>query len=71
MLVVPGAMPVSTPPVDTIVPTATLLLVHTPPLIPSVKVTDEPTHTLDGPPMAEGDGATVTVMVAKQPVLSI
>src|SRR4051812_38608543 len=53
-------------PVEPMVATSVLLLVHTPPKTVLVSVAVEPTHTVDGPPMALGDALTVTVLMAAQ-----
>ena len=50
-----------------IVPTAGLELLHVPPEVPFVYVTQEPWHTLVGPPMPSGALTTVTANVDRQP----
>ena len=63
----PASKPVTTPPpvTDMIV---VLPDVHTPPGVASLNVIFEFTQTADGPPIAAGNGLTVTSFVAKQPV---
>ena len=67
----PGPEPVNNPVEDTIeaIPPGDTL--HVPPADASVSVTDEPEHTADGPPMANGSGLTVTGLVVKQLVPSV
>ena len=43
--------------------------VHTPPNVASLNVMFEFTHTADGPPIAAGNGLTVTTVVVAQPVV--
>ena len=64
MVVVPTDMPVTTPP-DT-VPTAVLLLLHTPLPVASVKLVVAPAHKVGVPVIvpALGIGLTVTIVVA-------
>ena len=59
ILVVPAATPVTVPVIEPTVPTAVLLLLHTPPLVTSFNVTDEFWHTTSVPVMAAGVGLTV------------
>ena len=47
--------------------TDVLLLLHVPPVMPSDKVVQPPSHTCASPPMDEGAGLTVTVTVLVQP----
>ena len=63
----PGPEPVNNPVEDTIeaIPPGDTL--HVPPADASVSVTDEPEHTADGPPMANGSGLTVTARMDGQP----
>lgn len=68
MVDVPAATPVNTPLVEPIVPTAILLLLQLPPVIPSINVIVLPEHTVVGPVIGPGAGFTVTVVVTKQPV---
>ena len=48
---------------------AVLLLLHVPPVIPSLKVVAMPAQMFDAPLIADGVGITVTVMVEAQPVV--
>jgi hypothetical protein len=63
--------PVTLPPALVTVAWATLLLVHVPPLIASVRLIIDPEHTLVGPAIAAGKGLTVTGAVTKQPLAVI
>jgi hypothetical protein len=66
MVVVPAPTPQKMP-VGFIVPTAMLLLAHVPPDGVAVMVAQEPTHTDDAPPMADGKLLTVAMAVVVQP----
>lgn len=68
-VVVPPEMPVSTPVVLTMVPTAMLLLLHAPDGVVLVIVIVDPGQTIVGPPMAAGRGFTVIVRVRAQPLV--
>jgi hypothetical protein len=63
---VPGETP-KTSPVGAIVATEVLTLLHVP-LPPSLKLVVKPTHTAGVPKIADGNGLTVTVLPAVQPV---
>jgi hypothetical protein len=52
---VPGATPLTTPPVPTVA-MLVLLLLHVPPAEASVRLVVKPTHTLDEPVIAAGVG---------------
>ena len=65
----PDAIPVIIPDAEPIV-AAVPVVVHVPPLTPSVSVIDAPAHTAASPPMAAGAGFTVTGLVAEQPVVA-
>jgi hypothetical protein len=52
------------PEAEPIVAMPVLLLVHRPPLVASVSEMLNPTHTVDGPPIAAGVWLTVTSVVA-------
>lgn len=66
--VLPAATPVTTP-VDTfIVAAAVLLLVHVPPGSALLNTVVLPTQTDVIPPIADGLGCTVTIIVATHPV---
>lgn len=67
IVVVPGAMPVNSPP-EEIVPIAGLLPDHEPPVTTSLSNVDAPGHTTGEPNIAEGNGLTVTTAVIMQPV---
>jgi hypothetical protein len=66
--VVPVANPVTTPVVEPTVPTVTFVLLHVPPVVAFVSVMVEPKHTVDGPAIVSGNGLTVNVNVAVQPL---
>ena len=68
MVAVPGDTPDTIPVNEPIVATAVFPLAHLPPGVASVKVDGIPTHTLVEPVMAAGNGLTVSVATAKQPV---
>jgi hypothetical protein len=63
----PAVIPVTTPP-ETVA--LVLLLLHVPPVTTSVNMMAEPTHTPEAPVIlpAFGNGLTVTVLTAMQPV---
>ena len=69
----PPATPVTAPVVLFTVAVKTLLLLHVPPVVPSVSVVLELTHTFVVPPIAAGNGFTVTVvvLVAVKPLPSV
>ena len=60
---VPGVIPVRKPVKGPIVATEGLLLVHVPPVMPSLSVMLAPLHTESGPAIGSGTGFTVTVTV--------
>ena len=62
MLTEPEATPVTMPDVEATVAIAVLLLLHVPPVVPSLSATVDPTHTLVVPAIA--DGGVFTVMFA-------
>lgn len=66
METVPAEIPVISPVEEPMVATVASLLLHDPPA--SVRVAEEPTHTLVAPDIADGSGLTVSVAVAEQPV---
>ena len=63
MIAVPADTPVTTPVPGTTVTTVVVLLLHVPPPA-SLNVVVDPTHTDAVPEIAEGNGFTVTVLVA-------
>ncbi len=67
MIEVPAVTPVTTPAPAGTVENA-LLLLQVPPTVASVNVVVKPTQTAIGPDIAAGNGLTVTVAVAIQPV---
>ena len=67
MVDVPAVIPVTTPVPEPTIATVCALLLHVPPVEASVKLTEEPTHTVAVPVMPAGTGSTVTVVVAVQP----
>ena len=66
----PADTPVTTPVPGTTVATVVVLLLHVPPPT-SLKVVVDPTHTDTVPVIEDGNGLTVTTVVAKQPVLNV
>ena len=68
MVVVPVAIPVTTPVPEPMVAMPAALLVQSPPPSASVRGIVPPTHTVVGPVMAGGMGFTVTGYVAAHPV---
>jgi len=65
---VPFATPVTTPVVEPTVANEVLVLLHVPPRDVELKVIVAPTHTVDRPAMAAGNGLTVTMADVIQPV---
>lgn len=64
MVTVPGAVPVTIPVAMPIVATATLLLLHMPPGVASLRVVVVPGQTILVPKIVAGGAFTVTVVVA-------
>jgi len=62
IIVVPAATPLTTPVVEPMVALGILLLTHIP-VIPSIRVVVEPTHTSPVPVIDNGSGFTVTIVV--------
>ena len=62
----PVAVPVTTPPDTEATPDA--LLLHVPNGLASLKLVERPWHTVSVPVIGEGNGFTVTIAVAIQPV---
>jgi hypothetical protein len=60
-------MPFTIPVLAPIVATVVVLLVHPPPPIESVSVSDDPIHTTGEPFITPGNGYTVTIVVTEQP----
>jgi hypothetical protein len=56
----PVPAPVTIPLLEPTVATARSLLLHVPPVVASVNVIVDPTHTKDAPPIEAGKGFTVT-----------
>ena len=67
MVVKPGVNVLRIPEVAPIAATDVVLLVHTPPVMPSDKIVELPVQTEVLPVMAVGEGVTVTVFVTVQP----
>jgi hypothetical protein len=72
MITLPPDTPVTIPVAPTVA-IEVLLLLHTPPGVPSVNVVDAPTHTLDAPEIvpATGNGFTAIVVFAQVVVLHV
>ena len=66
MVTTPAVTPVTIPPGVTVA-SKILLLLQVPPGVASVSAIVNPTHTVDGPMMAEGSESTVTTAVEAQP----
>jgi hypothetical protein len=67
-------VPAETPqrsPVDPMVATEVVVLLHVPPDVASLMVVHWPTHTMGEPLMAAGKGLTVTTMVVVQPAVEV
>jgi hypothetical protein len=62
MVVVPAATPVTIPVEEPTVATGETVLAHVPPLVASVKVIEDPTHTVLLPVIAAGAAVTVSVL---------
>ena len=67
-MAVPAPTLLTIPLADPIVITEVLLLLHVPPDMPSLKLIVIPGHILTTPLTAAGDGLTVAIAVAIQPV---
>ena len=70
MVEVPDAIPLTTPVPGATVATVVVLLLHVPPPA-SLNVVVEPRHTDAVPVIDEGNGLTVTIVVAIQPVPNV
>ena len=68
---VPANTPVTTPVEISIVAIPVLPLVHAPPPVASLKAVVKPAHTVLVPVMGDGNGLTVTTLVAIQPVARV
>ena len=65
----PGLVPpVSKPVVSPIDAMPVLLLLHVPPVVPSINVVVVPAQILSTPEIDDGMGLTVTIVVARHPV---
>ena len=62
MVAVPADTPETTP-AELTEAVSVLLLLHEPPVVPSLKEVVKPTHTLVVPPIAAGNGLTINVAV--------
>jgi hypothetical protein len=68
IMLVPAARPLTIPVSEPMVATDNALLLHVPPSEVLLNVPVAPAHTLREPPIADGNGLTVTVSVVEQPV---
>ena len=68
---VPLTIPVTTPLLVPILPVAAAPDVHVPPVVASLSVVFNPTHTVCVPLIVAGNGFTVTLDIAIQPVFSL
>ena len=59
---------ISSMPVVLMVATDGSVLLQVPPAVPSLKVNDDPWHIFGVPAIATGDGLTVNIALAEQPV---
>lgn len=66
----PGVTPVTTPDPDPTVATAVVPLAHVP-LPASLKVAEAPVQTDEAPVITDGNGLTVIVLIAIQPVANV
>jgi hypothetical protein len=71
IVAIPVVAPVTMPVLLPAVATMGLLLLHVPPGVLFVKVTDEPEHRVAVPPMAAGGRFTVIVFVVMQPAAAV
>ena len=71
MVITPAVIPVATPELEPIVAKVTSLLAHVPATVASVRLVVDPSHTFSVPPIAAGEGLTVTGVVILQPVLMV
>lgn len=67
-MITPPDTPPKTPVDASMLPTAGLLLLHTPPGVASLMVVVVPWHIADAPVMGAVGDTTVTVVVDRQPV---
>ena len=67
MMAAPALLPMTTPE-ELTVATTVLLLLHTPPVVASLKLVVVPVHIYGVPVMATGDGITVMDFVTVQPL---
>jgi hypothetical protein len=63
---IPGVTPLITPVPAGTVAIPVLLLLHVPPVVPSIKVAVEPVHATLVPLMTDGSALTVTIVVMRQ-----
>lgn len=71
MVSVPATWPVTTPVAEPIVASVVLLLLHVPPVEALNRAVVNPVHTFVIPVIAAGNGFTVSIAVAMQPVGSV
>ena len=64
----PAAMPETVPEPSNTVATPVLLLLHVPPVVPSLSETDEPAHTTVAPAIADGSGSTEMIFETVHPI---
>jgi hypothetical protein len=67
----PELTPTNSPDEEPIMPIDVLVLSHVPPAGELVSVIVSPTHTGTTPPIAAGNGLTVTVMKVSQPLTEV
>ena len=72
MTVAPGATAVTFPELEPMVAKLVLLLLHEPPPVASLRVTEEvPAQAVDGPEIVAGKGFTVTTVFATHPFVLV
>jgi hypothetical protein len=71
IVVVPGAIPATTPVTASIVATDSSLLLHSPPVVAELNDAVLPAHIAIGPAIAAGVAPVVTVIELKQPVAEV
>jgi hypothetical protein len=71
IVAVPPAIPVKRPVVAPMVAIVVLLLLHVPPATELLNNDVVPIQTVVAPAIAAGSGLTVTIFMAKQPVVAV
>jgi hypothetical protein len=71
IVAVPGVPPVTVPDAEPMFAVVVLLLVHAPPAVASASVVVSPVHICGTPLIADGNGLTVTMVAAAQPLVRV